>query len=111
MTPPAGTLSIQDAAKILSSLGIVTGPTILFEQLRRAGVLMSDNLPYQKYIPWFRVKQGTFDHGKCREVYCRTFITESGLQAVRELLQPPKPPYQLLIDRSIENMNNLTLGF
>ena len=111
MTPPAGTLSIQDAAKVLSSLGIATGPTILFDQLRRAGVLMPDNLPYQKYMPWFRVKHGTFEHSKSREVYCRTFITESGLQAVRELLQPSKKAYRLFIDRSIENMNNLTLGF
>jgi phage antirepressor YoqD-like protein len=113
MTPPAGCFSIQDAAKILSSMGISTGPTILFGQLRQAGVLMADNMPYQRYMSWFRVKKGSYERGESREVYCRTFITETGLQAVKSMLQPPQKVIRRVqfYDASLDRMQPVILGF
>lgn len=95
MKPPAGTLSLQDAAKALMSQGISTGPCLLFRQLRRRRILTAQNLPYTEYIRrgWFSVARSTYEHPtEGHKQYCRTFITEKGISALKRLFARKKRP-------------------
>jgi len=91
MKPPTGTLSIQDAAKVMMSRGVETGTHLVFRQLRDMGVLDCDNLPRTKYIRrgWFKVQHGSWKRADGeREPYCRTFITDKGIKRVEQMLKP-----------------------
>jgi len=109
MTPPAGTMSIQDAGKILCSRGINTGSCSLFRQLRKEHILGGGNVPFSKYINmgWFKVKEGHFEKGTREEIYTRTFITEKGLAAIENILRLPKKESSVF---SL-NMPDCILGF
>lgn len=103
MLPPPGTLTIQQAAKVLCSRGICTGPCLMFRQLRRRRVLQRDNSPYQHYINcgWFRVECSTYEHPtQGRQPYTRTFVTERGLSAIERLLsaKPVKKSYVMQLN-------------
>ena len=89
MTPPRGTLSLQEAAKVLFSRGCQTGPSSIFEQLHARGILMRSNMPYETYIKrgWFRVERSSFEHPtQGHTLYVRTFITDAGLRALEKML-------------------------
>lgn len=105
MQPPKGTLSFQDAAKVLFTAGFSTGPKMIFDQLKAARVLMSDSMPFQEYLTrgWFRVIRGHWEHPtQGRIPYCRCFVTDKGLEAIktripvkvstRQYLATPKLP-------------------
>ena len=71
------TQSIQEVAKVLGM-----GPNRLFQTLRRIGMLMGNNVPYQRYIDagYFRVVYRHFinDDGMTN-TYTRTLVTGKGL--------------------------------
>lgn len=80
-------ISIGDAAKTLN-MGI--GRNKMFALLRQHGVLMSNNLPYQKYIDlgWFRVieQAWTDKKGKTHPSF-KPVVYQRGLDGIRRLLQ------------------------
>jgi phage antirepressor YoqD-like protein len=113
MNPPSGTLSLQDAAKLLMSRGIKTGPQLLFHQLRGIDILNRENLPYTDYIDakWFKIENSTWlhknDKGEKEKIpYCRTFITDKGLSKIEKILtvKEKQTPYILPFE-------NCVLGF
>lgn len=75
--------TIQEVAKVLS-----IGPNKLYKLLRNRGYLMSDNLPFQRYLSagWFKVveRQWTDDSGS--HVYTKTLVTGRGLQHIQRIL-------------------------
>jgi anti-repressor protein len=77
--------TVQEVAKVLR-----TGPTRMFEFLRKEKLLMRNNLPYQKYLDagYFRVIQKQFDD-KRREsqIYTRTLVTGKGLAYIQQRIQ------------------------
>lgn len=87
MKAPAGCLSLSEAAKVLHSEGVNVGEKRLFAELRNREILGDDNLPRQRFMPWFRVARGSFTRGTGkREMYCRTFINETGLKRIHRML-------------------------
>jgi len=113
MKAPVGTISFQEAAKALFSKGVLTGPCLLFRQLKRRKILMADNVPYQEYLTrgWFCVMCGTYDHpSHGREQYMRTFITEKGFREIQRILtEKPKPNNNEFYEKL--NFPDCVLGF
>jgi phage antirepressor YoqD-like protein len=112
MTPPRGTLSLQEAGKALFCDGFDTGPDKIFDQLRAAGVLMFGTarpVPYQLYLTrgWFVVEDGTWTHPITREEqpYCRTFVTAKGLREIARLMPRPAIRESRTVRPAIKPMN------
>ena len=81
----ANTQSIQEVAKVLG-----VGAVKFFEWLRRAGLLMHNNLPYQCHIDagYFKVVQRSFvnKHNE-KQLYARTLVTGKGLAYLQRRYQ------------------------
>lgn len=80
-------IDIGSAAKVLD-MGI--GRNKLFEILRNKGVLMSNNIPYQKYIDcgYFRTIEQKYskpDGTVCINI--KTLVYQKGLDFIRKLLK------------------------
>jgi len=85
----AGTLSIQDFAKVISDKTKYTiGQNRLYALLRGSGYLMRDNKPYQRYIDMgiFEVKEGTYLNPTTNEevTYLKTRVTAKGQKYLLE---------------------------
>ena len=67
-------------AKLAIEENIPIGRNRLFRWLRENEILMSDNLPYQKYIDrgYFAVKESIFETGSMTKTYQQTFVTGKG---------------------------------
>lgn len=81
----ANTQSIQEVAKVLG-----VGAVKFFEWLRRAGLLMHNNLPYQCHIDagYFKVVQRSFvDKHNEKHLYARTLVTGKGLAFLQRRYQ------------------------
>jgi len=79
------TQSIQSVAKVL---GI--GSVKFFEWLRRAGILMHNNLPYQCHIDsgYFKVVQRSFiGKNDQKQLYARTLVTGKGFAYLQRRYQ------------------------
>ena len=79
----AGTENVIDMnamAKLAVEKNIPIGRNRLFRWLRENGILMSDNLPYQKFIDrgYFAVKESVFEAGSMTKTYQQTFVTGRG---------------------------------
>lgn len=79
----AGTENVIDMnamAKLAVEENIPIGRNRLFRWLRENGILMSDNLPYQKFIDrgYFAVKESVFETGTITKTYQQTFVTGRG---------------------------------
>ena len=79
----AGTENVIDMnamAKLAVEENIPIGRNRLFRWLRENGILMSDNLPYQKFIDrgYFAVKESVFEAGSMTKTYQQTFVTGRG---------------------------------
>ena len=79
----AGTENVIDMnamAKLAAEENISIGRNRLFRWLRENGILMSDNLPYQKFIDrgYFAVKESVFEAGSMTKTYQQTFVTGRG---------------------------------
>jgi anti-repressor protein len=77
--------SIQEVAKIIG-----VGAVKFFDWLRRAGILMHNNLPYQCHIDagYFKVVQRSFinKHDQ-KQLYARTLVTAKGLAYLQRRYQ------------------------
>lgn len=76
--------TIQEVAKVLS-----TGANRLFDFLRKGGMLMANNLPYQTHIEagHFRVVERKYKDGRGEDhTYTRTLVTGKGLTYIQKRL-------------------------
>ena len=83
----AGTENLIDMnamAKLAIEGNIPIGRNRLFRWLRENEILMSGNLPYQKYIDrgYFAVKESVFETGSMTKNYQQTFVTGKGQQFI-----------------------------
>ena len=67
-------------AKLAADKNFNIGRTRLFRWLKEMGVLMSNNLPYQRYIDrrYFVVKESVFEVEGMKKTYRQTFVTGKG---------------------------------
>lgn len=84
-------IPFSKAAKTLNIPGI--GQNVLFRILRKEGMLMKDNEPYQQYMDagWFRVITQSYTAGDEKRTYQKTLVLPKGLQKLRELLKGIDP--------------------
>ena len=73
-------IDMNAMAKLAVEENIPIGRNRLFRWLRENEILMSDNLPYQKYIDrgYFAVKESVFETGSMTKTYQQTFVTGKG---------------------------------
>ena len=88
----AGTDNLIDMnamAKLARAENISVGRNKLYSWLKRTGVLMSNNLPYQRYIDrgYFAVKESVFEVNGLKKTYQQTFVTGKGQHFVINLLK------------------------
>lgn len=79
-------LYIGEVAKLLNNKA--WGQKRLFQYLRNAGVLMGDNLPYQKYINngYFRVVARTYKAGDETRTAMTTLVLPKGIDYIKKLI-------------------------
>lgn len=77
-------IDMNAMAKLAIEENILIGRNRLFRWLRENEILMSDNLPYQKYIDrgYFAVKESVFETGSMTKTYQQTFVTGKGQQFI-----------------------------
>ncbi len=77
-------IDMNAMAKLAIEENIPIGRNRLFRWLRENEILMSDNLPYQKYIDrgYFAVKESIFETGSMTKTYQQTFVTGKGQQYI-----------------------------
>lgn len=77
-------IDMNAMAKLAIEENIPIGRNRLFRWLRKNKILMSGNLPYQRYIDrgYFVVKESVFDTGSMTKTYQQTFITGKGQQYI-----------------------------
>ncbi|WP_410080170.1 phage antirepressor KilAC domain-containing protein [Ruminococcus sp.] len=88
----AGTDNLIDMnamAKLARAENISVGRNKLYSWLKRTGVLMSNNLPYQRYIDrgYFAVKESVFEVNGLKKTYRQTFVTGKGQLFIISLLR------------------------
>ncbi len=73
-------IDMNAMAKLAAEENIPIGRNRLFKWLRKNGILMSDNLPYQKYIDrgYFEVKETVFEVDSFTRTYQQTLVTGKG---------------------------------
>lgn len=78
-----GCYTMQATANI-----ICWGRNVMMRELRRAGVLQGNNLPYQRYAHHFKVIPGTRTHPKTGELIptATTHVLPSGVEFIRKRL-------------------------
>lgn len=82
-------IDMNAMAKLAIEENIPIGRNRLFRWLRENEILMSGNLPYQKYIDrgYFAVKESVFETGSMTKTYQQTFVTGKGQQFIIGLLK------------------------
>ncbi|OMB79225.1 phage antirepressor KilAC domain-containing protein [Mycolicibacterium conceptionense] len=78
-----GTYSLLATAKMIG-----WGRNVMMRELRRAGVLQGNNLPYQRYSHHFKIVAGTYTNGKTGETVptATTYVRPSGVAFLRKKL-------------------------
>ncbi len=73
-------IDMNAMAKLAVEENIPIGRNRLFSWLRKNGILMSDNLPYQKFIDrgYFAVKETVFEVDSMTRTYQQTLVTGKG---------------------------------
>ncbi len=82
------TIDIGEVAKVLAVPGY--GRNNLFEALRRFGILMGDNQPYQKYIDagCFRVVETpSFTADGSAKIFLKTVVFQKGVELCRRVIE------------------------
>lgn len=82
-------IDMNAMAKLAADKNFNIGRTRLFRWLKEMGVLMSNNLPYQRYIDrgYFAVKESVFETATMTKTYQQTFVTGKGQRFVITLLR------------------------
>jgi len=73
-------IDMNAMAKLAAEENIKIGRNRLFQWLRKNEILMSDNLPYQKYIEsgYFKVKESVFETSSMMKTHQQTLVTGKG---------------------------------
>ncbi|WP_288163445.1 phage antirepressor KilAC domain-containing protein, partial [uncultured Ruminococcus sp.] len=82
-------IDMNAMAKLAADKNFNIGRTRLFRWLKEMGVLMSNNLPYQRYIDrgYFAVKESVFEVEGMKKTYRQTFVTGNGQLFIIGLLR------------------------
>lgn len=82
-------INMNSMAKIARAENIPVGRNKLYGWLKGKGVLMANNLPYQRYIDrgYFAVKESVFEVDGMKKTYQQTFVTGKGQLFVISLLK------------------------
>jgi len=82
-------IDMNAMAKLTADKNFNIGRTRLFRWLKEMGVLMSNNLPYQRYIDrrYFVVKESVFEVEGMKKTYQQTLVTGKGQRFVINLLK------------------------
>lgn len=82
-------IDMNAMAKLAADKNFNIGRTRLFRWLKEMGVLMSNNLPYQRYIDrrLFVVKESVFEVEGMKKTYRQTFVTGKGQLFIIGLLR------------------------
>lgn len=82
-------IDMNAMAKLAADKNFNIGRTRLFRWLKEMGVLMSNNLPYQRYIDrrLFVVKESVFEVNGLKKTYRQTFVTGKGQLFIIGLLR------------------------
>lgn len=82
-------IDMNAMAKLAANENFNIGRTRLFRWLKEMGVLMSNNLPYQRYIDrrYFVVKESVFEVEGMKKTYRQTFVTGKGQLFIIGLLR------------------------
>ncbi len=77
-------IDMNAMAKLTAEENIPIGRNRLFKWLRKKGILMSNNLPYQKYIEngYFSVKETVFETQNMIKTHQQTLVTGKGQRYV-----------------------------
>ncbi|MBE6844926.1 MAG: phage antirepressor Ant [Ruminococcus sp.] len=77
-------IDMNAMAKLARNMNIPIGRNRLFCWLRKNGILMQNNLPYQEYIErgYFAVKESVFETDSMNKTYQQTFVTGKGQQYI-----------------------------
>jgi len=77
-------IDMNAMAKLARNMNIPIGRNRLFCWLRKNGILMQNNLPYQEYIErgYFAVKESVFVTDSMNKTYQQTFVTGKGQQYI-----------------------------
>ncbi len=77
-------IDMNAMAKLAVEENIPIGRNRLFKWLRKNGILMSNNLPYQKYIEngYFSVKETVFETASMMKTHQQTLVTGKGQRYV-----------------------------
>jgi len=83
-------LSMEAVAKILDKPGV--GRNNLFKILKEKRILRGNNMPFQKYISWFKVVETKFyTPGGDVKVGTKTMVKQKGLDGIRKKLEKEIP--------------------
>ena len=76
-------------ARLAKKENIPIGRTRLFKWLRKKGILMNNNLPYQRYIEagYFEVKESVREFSTGTVIFPQTMVTGKGQQYIIHLLK------------------------
>ena len=82
-------IDMNAMAKLARAENIPVGRNRLYSWLKGKGVLMANNLPYQRYIDrgYFAVKESVFEVEGMKKTYQQTFVTGKGQHYVINLLK------------------------
>lgn len=82
-------IDMNAMAKLAADKNFNIGRTRLFRWLKEMGVLMSNNLPYQRYIDrrYFVVKESVFEVEGMKKTYRQTLVTGKGQVFIIGLLK------------------------
>ena len=82
-------IDMNAMAKLAADENFNIGRTRLFRWLKEMGVLMSNNLPYQRYIDrgYFAVNESVFEVNGLKKTYRQTFVTGKGQFFIISLLR------------------------
>lgn len=82
-------INMNSMAKLARAENIPVGRNKLYGWLKGKGVLMANNLPYQRYIDrgYFAVKESVFEVDSMKKTYQQTFVTGKGQLFVISLLK------------------------
>lgn len=82
-------IDMNAMAKLAADKNFNIGRTRLFRWLKEMGVLMSNNLPYQRYIDrrYFVVKESVFEVEGLKKTYQQTLVTGKGQVFIIGLLK------------------------
>ena len=84
VTASSDTIDMNTMAKLLQNDGYDIGRNRLFEILRSNGILMRDNMPYQRYV-----ENGCFEvceHVICNVIVPQTYVTGKGQKLVYRIV-------------------------